>query len=158
MSGNPFTDPDRRAIWEALVERDTQAFVTQDWDMVAGDFDSGSFEGIHAHRSSNPDVWTLEYPGLQGYKDAWLAGSAAAAERKFKGLTLKELFDKATTLNHIEIRGDRALAHKKFLASETLEDGSPYQAASQSLYRLRKIGGRWKIIGFVGYLPLEETK
>jgi hypothetical protein len=35
---NPFTgDKDREQIWEMLVRRDIEAFVSQDWSMVADD-------------------------------------------------------------------------------------------------------------------------
>jgi hypothetical protein len=44
---NPFAgDRDREQIWEMLVRRDIEAFVTENWSLVADDFDEPRFLGI----------------------------------------------------------------------------------------------------------------
>jgi hypothetical protein len=45
---------------------------------------------------------------------------------------------------------------KQFRADEALTTGDRYTILAQSVYRLHKIDGRWLIVGFVGYLPLER--
>jgi hypothetical protein len=81
---NPFpADPCRSAIWEMLVERDIAAYIGQDWAMVAGDFIEEGFTGIHAHKSPNPDKWTLAFPTLTAYREEWLRQAAESAATKF---------------------------------------------------------------------------
>ena len=53
---NPFTDPDRRAIWDMLVPRDIDAFVSADWDAVAGDFVAANFTGISGNFQPDPQA------------------------------------------------------------------------------------------------------
>jgi len=157
MNPNPFAgDPDRSAIWEMLVPRDSQAFADRDWAAVADDFTEERFEGVTANGSGDPDRWTLGYPTLTSYRDAWLKMGVEFNAKPFERITPRELLHRISTLNEIEISGDRALAHKKFRADEPLRDGTRFKLCCQSLYRLHRINGRWKIVGFVGYLPLKE--
>ena len=59
----------------------------------------------------------------------------------------------SSRLDRIEIVGDRALAHKKFDGAATTVDGQEVVLRFQSMFHLARIDGRWKIAGFVGYLP-----
>ncbi|MBA3709195.1 MAG: hypothetical protein H0W83_10300 [Planctomycetes bacterium] len=151
----PATDRDRSAIWEMLVPRDTAAFVDGDWDRVAGDFHEGGFEGIHAHRSHDPDRWTLAYPRLADYRDDWLRMHRDLGVLPLVHITPLGFIEAMTSLERIDISGDRALAHKKFRDERVLGDGRVARTSQQSLYRLHRLAGGWKIVGFVGYLPLE---
>lgn len=154
---NPFhpdQEPDRHTIWEMLVARDSDAFVKADWSMVEDDFIADQFEGVTANGSSDPGDWTLTYPTLAAYRDDWISGAEAFQQMPLVGLSHRELVYKLTTLNRIEIAGDRALCHKKFLANELLADGRRYLIACQTLYRVHRIRGVWKIVGFIGYFPL----
>jgi hypothetical protein len=56
----------------------------------------------------------------------------------------------------IEISAARAVVWKQFRATESLTSGGNYEIRAQSVYRLHRIDGRWLIVGFVGYLPLES--
>lgn len=153
---NPFrrdADPDRRAIWEMLVARDSEAFVARNWARVEGDFARDRFEGIHAHGSADPEDWTLAYPTVDDYRADWLKGAGRFLRMPLRRLTHRELIRKMTRLDRIAIAGDRALAWKRFSAREPLRGGGRYAYAARSLYRLHRIAGRWKIAGFVGYLP-----
>src|SRR4051812_49359797 len=71
---NPFSadDPDRRAIWQLLMEHDFEAFVQQDWTIVKDDFANEGFLGIDAGLSIEPDTWKLKYPSVDSYRDEWL--------------------------------------------------------------------------------------
>ena len=62
--------------------------------------------------------------------------------------TAKELL-----YNDIDLDGDRAVLHKKFDGSVAKADGSVDRLKWQTLYFCRKVGARWKIAGFVGYMP-----
>lgn len=150
---NPFpNDPDRRQIWEMLVERDIQAFIGQDWRMVEGDFIADGFMGIDGRGLANPDGWRLTYSSLEAYRDEWLRQARMTAETQFAE-DLEPALIRATTLRNIEIAGDAALIHKKFDGSVTKKDGGSVVLNWQTLYCCRKVDGQWKITGFTGYLP-----
>jgi enamine deaminase RidA (YjgF/YER057c/UK114 family) len=135
-----------------LVVRDIQAFVAQDWSRVADDFVKEGFMGIDAGGKTNPDFWALKYPTLADYREEWLRQARIFGETKWKE-DPEVAFYEATRMRDIEIQGDVALIHKKF-------DGYLHNLAGektilnwQTLYRCRKINGRWKIAGFTGYMP-----
>jgi hypothetical protein len=134
-----------------LVTRDIAAYVGQDWGMVASDFIEEGFTGIHAHKSPNPDDWTLAFPTLSAYRDEWLRQAAESAATKFAE-PLGEGILRATKIEQIEVNGDSAVAHKKFDGKIALADGTFDVLNWQTLYFCRRQGGRWKISGFVGYM------
>ena len=55
-----------------------------------------------------------------------------------------------------DIAGGRALCHKKFSGDLPLGDGTTLSGSRQTLYRLHKQRGVWRIVGFIGYLPLND--
>jgi enamine deaminase RidA (YjgF/YER057c/UK114 family) len=139
-----------------LVERDIAAYVRGDWSMVEADFvDHREFVAVDARSRSNPDSWRLGRT-LDDYRDAWLAGSARLRERTSPGELHVALHD-LTTLRDIEIRGDDAIAHKKFDGTVPQRDGDAARLDWQTLYLCRRVEGRWRIRGFVGYLPHNTT-
>jgi reactive intermediate/imine deaminase len=154
MKENPFPshDKDRHAIWQILVERDIRAFVRADWSMIAGDFIEESFMGIDAGGHKNPADWSLKYPALESYKQEWLK-QAREFSRTEWGEDLEEALFRVSSLKHIEIKGDSALAHKHFTGDITKADGERVPVNWQTLYRCRKVRDRWKVAGFTGYLP-----
>lgn len=150
---NPFpaTDADRHAIWTMLVERDTTAFLAQDWSMVAGDFCEEGFTGVAG--PANPDHWSIRYPSLARYREDWLRDAAEFARMELRDRDKEDFLFEAAVLRDIEIRGDRALAHKKFDGSAWTTEGREIALRWQSVYQLRKVEGSWKLTGFIGYLP-----
>ena len=56
---NPFAaaDADRHEIWEMLVRRDTDFFLSGDWSVVADDYVEAGFLGIDAGLSLEPSAW-----------------------------------------------------------------------------------------------------
>lgn len=151
---NPFPkhDPDRHQIWEMLVKRDIEAFVNNDWGAVAGDFIEEGFMGIDARSLFNPDSWRVSFPDLESYKHFWLEQAAGFAAADWEDDPKEKLLE-ATTLRDIDISGNSALVHKKFDGAIRKRDGSTDRLNWQSLYRCRKLGGQWKIVGFTGFLP-----
>lgn len=151
-SQTPFPDDaDRHAIWEMLVPRDIAAFVAADWEMVAGDFIEAGFTGLHAHKSANPDDWTLAFPTLATYRDEWLRQAAESQATKFAE-SLEAGIHRATRLEEIEITGDAALVRKRFDGEIRLASGAVDRLNWQTLYICRRDSGGWKIAGFVGYM------
>jgi len=153
---NPFhahTDPDRHYIWHRQIIADSEAFIAGDWSMIENDFDADQFEGIRCYGSSNPDDWKIAFATLAGYRDAWLEMSREFNKKKFKSLTNLQAIYARTSINHIEIAGDRALVHKKFTGDLELADGSLLTGSRQTIYRMQKQQEVWKIVGFIGYLP-----
>ena len=151
---NPFpeSDADRHALWEMLVRRDIDAFLGQDWSMVEDDFIAESFFGMHAHFLANADAWRLQFPRLDVYRDEWLRQAKETAATKFAE-PLREALFRITNMRDIDIDGDRAVLHKKFDGSVAKADGGVDRLKWQTLYFCRKVAGRWKIAGFVGYMP-----
>ena len=148
---NPFpNDPDRGQIWDFMLRKDIDAYLAKDWSMVADDFWPEGFMGIQAGGSGNPDSWTLGFPSLDAYRDAWLAGTID--QRDFAEELRPALF-RVCYLRDIEIVGDKALAHKKFDGRVQRIDGSFMTFKWQSIAYLRRGADRWRVFGFTGYLP-----
>jgi enamine deaminase RidA (YjgF/YER057c/UK114 family) len=148
---NPFpSDPDRRQIWEMLVERDTRAFAAGDWGQVAGDFVAESFIALDARARSQPDSWRLSFATLDDYRASWLEESARLREA---AIDLEASLYDATTLRDIEVKAEAALARKKFDGTVHCKGGGTFGLHWQSLYLCRRQARGWKVAGFVGYLP-----
>jgi enamine deaminase RidA (YjgF/YER057c/UK114 family) len=153
---NPFGvgDPDRRALWDMLVARDIDAFAAGDFGRVAGDFDEASFSTVTAAGSSDPDYWSLELTELDDYKAEWLRQSE---QFRLDFDDPSAILYAATTLEEIEIRGERALAHKRFDYVARTRAGARRPLRWRTLYQCRRSGtdpARWLITGFIGFLPL----
>ena len=156
---NPFprhSEPDRHEIWQRLVAADCEAFANGDWSMIESDFDAASFEGVRCSHSTNPDDWKITFSDLASYRDSWLAAAKEFRTRKFATLSHLEVLQVRTHLDEIDIHGDRALAHKKFEGHVPYDDGSVLLDRRQTLFRLHRINGAWKIVGFIGQLPLDR--
>ncbi len=151
---NPFPkgDPDRHALWEMLVRRDIDAFIAQDWSMVEDDFAADRFFGMHAHFLNDADSWRLQFPRLEIYRDEWLRQAAASAATEFAE-PLREAMFRVTNMRDIDIDGDRAVLHKKFNGTIAKAGGAVDRLQWQTLYFCSRLGGRWKITGFIGYMP-----
>ncbi len=151
---NPFasSDTDRKEIWEMLVERDIIAFCAADWSRVEHDFVEVTFMGLHAHGKQNPDSWTVSFPDLESYKEEWIKQAKDFGSTEWQGNVEQALYE-ATTLRDIEISGRSALAHKKFDGQIRTKSGETVTLNWQTLYQCQKVEGKWKISGFVGYLP-----
>ena len=137
-----------------LIERDIDAFLTQDWSVVADDFVAEGFFGLHAHFAPNPDAWTLAFPQLAVYRDEWLRQAAETAKTAYAE-PLRPALLRATDLSRIEIEGERALARKTFDGVIARVDGGEDRLDWQTLYICAKHGGRWRIASFVGYMARE---
>jgi hypothetical protein len=154
---NPFDrqiEPDRHEIWRRLVLADCEAFAIGDWSLIENDFDADVFEGVRCLHSTNPDDWKIVFPDLASYRESWLAASAEYRAKTFAKLSHVETLLARTHLDEIDVSGDRALAHKKFFGEVLLADGSNLADRRQTLFRLHKRAGAWKIAGFLGQLPL----
>ncbi|CRK57927.1 hypothetical protein [Alloactinosynnema sp. L-07] len=146
---NPFpNDPDRGELWEMLVRRDIDAFVAGDWSQVEDDFDADRFFAVDGRASDNPDSWRIT--PFDAYRVSWLEQSQ---ETNAEVKDVREALFAATTLRDIEIVGDDALLHKKFDGTATRHDGSTVVLRWQTVYQCHKRDGRWRITGFIGYLP-----
>ena len=157
---NPYDrseDPDEHALWDALIARDSEAFVAGDWSLCDEDFCHERFEGISARGSLNPMDWSLEYPTVESYRHAWLQMAGKFSELALASISHRELLYTMQSFAKIEIAGDRALVWKHFVADEPLANGERYRLSGQSVYRLHRIDGSWRIVGFVGYLPIEPV-
>ena len=151
---NPFPegDADRHELWEMLVRRDIDAVLAQDWSMVEDDFVAASFFGMHAHFLNDADAWRLQFPRLEVYRDEWLRQARETAATEFAEPLRPALF-RITNMRDIDVDGDRAVLHKKFNGSIAKPGGAVERLNWQTLYFCSKMDGRWRITGFVGYMP-----
>jgi hypothetical protein len=152
----PASDADRYEFWEMLVARDSRSFADANWSLCDGDFAHDRFEGLSAHGSFDPLKWTLRYPTVESYRDDWLQMARQFLNLQFQNVSHYDLLMRMQKFAKSEIAGDRAIVWKQFRADEPLHDGETYRIAAQSVYRLHRVAGRWKIVGFVGYLPLDS--
>lgn len=154
---NPFSatsEPNEHYIWQRLIITDSEAFAAGDWQMIADDFEPARFEGWRAMNSYYPVDWQIVFPTLDSYRECWLKSSAEFRARKFVNCSTLEALYQRCSIGRIVINGDRAMAIKKFKGRLKCEDGSGVAGDRQTVYRLHRIDGRWKIVGFLGYLPL----
>ena len=163
-SRNPFTNPydsavdaHRHELWQMLVVRDVDAFIAADWSICDSDFAHDRFEGISAHGSLDPINWTLRYPTVASYREDWLEMAKRFLNVPLAAVSHRELLYQMQTFAKVEISDGRAIVWKQFRADEPLANGQRYRISAQSVYRLHRIDDRWKIVGFVGYLPLEPS-
>lgn len=151
---NPFTttDESRHAIWDMLVRRDIDAYVARDWDAHFEDFAPELFFEIDAAFSGDPDDWRARYADIARYREAWLAG-AHEMDGRIADVELRRSLFALTTMRDIDVVGDFALARKKFDGTIQLDIGDPMVLRWQTHYFCRRLDGRWRIAGFLGYLP-----
>jgi hypothetical protein len=135
-----------------LVRRDIEAYVARNWDAHFEDFAPEFFFGIDAGFSDNPDVWLPRYADIARYREAWLAG-AHDMDGRITDDDLRRAIFALTHLDTIEVMGDFAMARKKFDGTIALSIGEPIVLRWQTLYFCRRVGERWRIAGFLGYLP-----
>lgn len=153
MKINPFPhDPDRAEIWTMLVERDIHAFCAADWSMVADDFIEEGFMGLDGGKIADPDRWKINFSNLPLYREEWLRQAENFINTEWQENPIDTFFA-LTDLTQIDVVNDTALAHKKFDGYLTNSNGEKVILNWQTLYQCRKKEGRWKISGFVGYLP-----
>jgi len=150
---NPFAteDADRFAIWEMLVGRDSDFFLSGDWSLVAGDYVETGFLGIDAALSLEPANWRPAYASVAAYRDAAIAARWNPAEF---AEPLRAAWFKCQSIDRIDINGDAALAHKRIDGQIRRQSGGAMVLAWRSVFHLRRKREAWKIAGFTGYLPL----
>jgi hypothetical protein len=149
--------PDQHLFWELLVARDSEAFAACDWSLCADDFAPDRFDGISANGSLDPAQWSLRYPTVESYRDDWLKMAEAFRRLPLTGISHRDFLYRMQTFARVESASDRAIVWKQFRAEAPLTNGDRHKALGQSVYRLHRIDGRWLIVGFVGYLPLESS-
>jgi hypothetical protein len=151
----PLSDPDRREIWDMLVQRDTEAFCATDWSRVEPDFCADSFIGIRG--GSCPSEWCVAFPSLASYRDAWLRRAQYHAMVTLEGQTTLEFLSAASCIESIDVQEPCAIARKVLKGESVTTAGERILLNWQTMYLLRKDQGRWRITGFVGYIPLDSA-
>lgn len=150
---NPFAtdDADRYAIWEMLVRRDSDFFLSSDWSQVAGDYVESGFLGIDAALSLDPAEWRPAYPSVAVYRDAAIAARWRADEF---AEPLRAAWFACQSIDRIDISADTGLAHKRIDGRIRRRSGEDMRLGWRSVFQLRRENAAWKIAGFIGYLPL----
>jgi hypothetical protein len=151
---NPFApdDADHFAIWEMLVRRDSDFFLSGDWSLVAADYVAHGFLGIDAALSLDPANWRPAYSQVTTYRDAAIAARWNPADF---AEPLRPAWFRCQSIARIDSNGDAALAHKRIEGQILRKSGDPMQLAWRSVFHLRRENQAWTIAGFTGYLPLQ---
>lgn len=151
---NPFegSSPDKAALWQILVHDDIEAFIRCDWLAHQRDFVPDGFFGINAAASGDPAQWAPAFPSLEDYRRNWI-GFAEASARRSAPLTLRQAHFAASRLIKIDCVGDLAYCLKSFDGQVQHDDGTVERLFWETGYFCRKLGGRWYIAAFVGFLP-----
>ncbi len=147
----PLSDRDRHELWDMLVARDIEAFVEGGWPRIAEDFIPETFIGIDGNGSPDRAEWDLRYSTVASYRQRWEASSRellANAEQQ----ALRAALYEASTLRRIDVNGDAAVVHKE-LKGALPTRGKATIIDWTTLYFCRRAEGRWRIQGFLGYLP-----
>jgi hypothetical protein len=151
---NPYApSSEQHSVFEMAVVRDVEAFVAGDWERVAGDFIEEGFFGLDGRGTSDPAGWRLTYPTLAAYRERWLAQSAAFRARRYRSDPAEAMFA-LLEVPLLELDGDSGLLLKRFDGTIEVEEGEPVTLRRESLFVLRRVGGVFRVAGFVGYLPL----
>lgn len=151
---NPYAPgSEHHSVFEMAVVRDVEAFVAGDWARVAADFIEDGFFGLDGQGVANPAGWRLTYPTLAAYEKRWLDQSAAFRARRFRGDPVEAMLS-LLKVPLLELDGDSGLLLKRFDGVMEVEEGEPLTLRRESLFVLRRVGGVFRIAGFVGYLPL----
>jgi hypothetical protein len=144
-------DADRFAIWEMLVRRDSDFFLSSDWSLVAADYVETGFLGIDAALSLDPADWRPAYSTVAAYRDAAIAARWNHADF---AEPLRPAWFRCQSIDRIDINGNAALAHKRIEGRILRQSGEAMVLAWRSVFHLRRELEAWKIAGFTGYLPL----
>ena len=152
---NPFLpdDNDRFAIWELLVRRDFEAFLRQDWMAVQEDYISEEFHGIDFQKNIQSSSWKLGYPSLASYRTTWLSDSTEFNQTPFFFDPRKILYS-CCRLENWDLQGAIGIVHKVFDGVFLVHEKNPIEMRWRSIFILRWSDSRWKIAGFIGYMPL----
>jgi enamine deaminase RidA (YjgF/YER057c/UK114 family) len=155
-SENPFplSDHDRHELWDMLVARDVEAFVAGDWQRVAEDFIPETFIGIDGKGSPDRAEWDLRYPTVASYRQRWEASSRELLGNAEQQALRAALYE-ASSLRRIDVNGDAAVVHKQ-LKGALPTRGKPTTIDWTTLYFCRRTEDRWRIQGFLGYLPTTQ--
>jgi hypothetical protein len=146
-------NPDHATLWKMLVYRDIRAFVESDWTQIEDDFLLDRFYGTNAHFSPHPESWTLDFPLLSDYQTRWLAKSQESKEKNYVE-PLEIGLHKLTQLKKIETNANKAAVWKQFNGTLKRIDGPDEVLRWQTIYFCEFIKNEWKILGFIGYLPM----
>src|SRR5262249_46027097 len=141
-------------IWQRLVAVGCGGFLICDLLLFEEDFDAGSFLGGRCFLFADPGDWEIWFSDLASYRGSWLGTVLLFLAEQFADVFSLQALLIRTHLDEIEIAGDRALARKKFYGDVRLADGSYLADQRQTLFRLHRRNGQWKIVGFFGQLPL----
>src|SRR5690606_37104202 len=120
--------------------------------LIQEDFIVQGFHGVDARGSDLPDSWQLSFPDLASYRRAWLEQAREMTPRTTEVALRRGPVGAKAPRDSAEA-GDPPRAHNKFDGWTEPSDGSRQRLACQTLSRCRRTAGRWRIAGFVGYLP-----
>jgi len=126
--------------------------LAQDWSRCADDFEAEGFVGLDARFTADPAAWRLTFPTLESYRPGLGAAESRFCRGRSGGRRPRRLVRRHAP-GPDGHRGEHALVYKKFSGEVKMRGGKTVPLHWQSLFFSRRAVGRWKLRGFVGYLP-----
>lgn len=140
------SERDVRELIDMLWLRDSAAGARSEWRAVADDFEEESFVGYVGGPGNA--AWRIAFPDLASYAKVWVEGT-----EKLRGdldpVDYERQIIAASSIGEVEVNGDWALVRKDFYGTVGQEDSL---LNSRTYYFLRRVGGRWRIVGFAAGL------
>lgn len=129
------------------LKKEAEGWTTSKVGHILSVYDSDAFVGLEAYRQNTPTTWKITFKAF----DEWKAFCTKRLDR-----TQYEVSGKGKTV-YVDVKGDQALAVTQRTGKTThREAGITLTFNDYDLWMLKKIGGQWKITGFIRRLPLPE--
>ena len=144
---------DLTEIEEIVLRRDARGFSLADWSLVEDDFEPSGFVGYRGGTIDDPS-WSIDFPDLNTYRELWLS-EARRLLTIVDPATLERQILSSARVAGVEIRGATALVRKEFDGWAGADD-QPERLRWTTYYFMRRVSHRWKLTGFVGYIPTSE--
>lgn len=134
-----------------VVRKEIQGWFKNDPEQVFSVFDTDNFIGISAGGSDDPKEWTVSASGR--------ADVRAYADRVKNAMqNIPEGYQHRAEIQHVHIKGNHALAvARQWMHTPEEEKNRTVDVDFQTVWMLKKSGGQWKIIGYIGGVVAERV-
>jgi len=132
-----------------LVYKEIEGWFNRDSEQVFSVFDADNMIGITAG-SDDPSEWFVSVSGRSDVR--------AYADRAGKQMeNLPEGFQHKAEVQHVHIKNSHAIAvARQWMVHPDNEKNRMANTDFQTVWMLRKINGRWKIVGWIGGVVVER--
>ena len=145
------TNPQEVAAVRAVLEREFEGHVRRDLDQILSCY-ADNCVGYYADGSYDPRTWSV---GVAGIKDL----RASKEDLLIQMRENQEIFvtpARGDEVQHVDVKGNfAAAASRHYGAATNKETGEEVRWNWINFWTLAKIGGQWKITGFIAQVVSE---